>query len=192
MADLPCPPSSLLVRPTNAPLSPAFVALCGELDRARGRPTLARIERSLGDATLDLADVLPHTASDRGTYVRTLVHATDRYQVLVMCWLPGQMSPVHDHGDSACGVRVVQGAATETLYAIAPDGFADPIAHRVFLAGDVVVAADEDVHTLGNLVVPGRERWPVALVTVHVYAPALTNSRKYPERMPAFAAACSA
>lgn len=192
MTDLPCPPSSLVVRPTTAPLSPAFRTLFSDLDAAPGLPTLVGIEHALADVPLDLADVLPHTASDRGTYVRTLVHATERYQVLVMCWLPGQLSPVHDHGASACGVRVVQGAATETRYTIAPDGFADPVGSRVFDAGDVVVAADADVHTLGNLPVTGRERWPVALVTVHVYAPALTNSRKYLERVPMLAAACGA
>ena len=109
-----------------------------------------------------------------------------------MCWLPGQLSPVHDHGGSACGVRVIQGAATETLYTIADDGFADPVSRRVFHAGDVVCAADEDVHTLGNLLIPGREPWPVALVTVHVYAPALTNSHKYLERDISIAAACVA
>ncbi len=192
MTDLPCPPPSLVLRPTTAPISDAFRDLFDALDDEPGLPTLARIEHGLAHVSLDLADVLPHTGSDRRTYVRTLVHATERYQVLVMCWLPGQVSPVHDHGGSACGVRVVQGAATETLYTVAADGFADAVAARVFHAGDVVVAADADVHTLGNVAAPGRERWPVALVTVHVYAPALVNSRKYPERLPALAAGCGA
>ena len=79
-------------------------------------------------------------------------------------------------------MRIVQGAATETRYALADDGLADPVSRRVLHAGDVVCAEDDDIHTLGNLVVPGREHWPVALVTVHVYAPALVRSRKYVER----------
>ena len=45
MTDLPCPVSSLAVRPTTAPLSPAFEWLFAELDRSRGLPTLAHIER---------------------------------------------------------------------------------------------------------------------------------------------------
>ena len=147
------------------------------------------LKRCLGDATLELADVLPHTASDRGTYVRTLIRTTEHYDALVMCWLPGQHSPVHDHGGSACGVRVIQGAVTETLYTLAADGFADPLARRVFYAGDVLCAADDAVHSLGNLPVPGYERWSVALVTLHIYAPELSNSRKFPRRDAATAAA---
>jgi cysteine dioxygenase len=175
---------SLPLRPTTAPLSPAFEHLFADLDGCESTPTVGEIARCLGAATLELADVLPHTASDRGTYVRTLVHASARYEALVMCWLPGQRSPVHDHGDSACGVRVIQGAATETLYTIGADGFADPMLRRVFYAGDVLGAAAGDVHSLGNLPVPGQERWEAALVTLHVYAPELGSSRKFLEREP--------
>jgi cysteine dioxygenase len=182
MIDRPVPLLSLPCRPTAAPLSDALADLLHELDRHPGTPTLSEVRRSLQETPLDLADVLPHTASDRGTYVRTRIHATDRYEVLAMCWLPGQLSPVHDHGGSSCGVRVIQGAATETVYRLGPDGLADPVVSRVFHPGEMIGAANDDLHTLGNLPVPGHERWPVALVTLHVYAPALRNSRKYVRR----------
>jgi len=183
------PVTSLARRVTQAPISPSFDRLFAELDRCRGLPSLVDLERCLGEADLDLADVLPHTASDRAGYVRTQIRLTPRYEALVMCWLPGQCSPVHDHGMSACAVKVIQGAATETVYTLGPDGLADPVTERVFRAGDVVVAADADVHSLGNLPVRGeRHHWPVALVTLHVYAPQLTGSRKYLERVPAAAA----
>ena len=175
-------PPSLPLRPTTAPLSPGLQCMLAELDRCRGVPTIADIERCLGTATLDLADVLPHTASDRGAYVRTLIGSTPGFQALVMCWLPGQHSPAHDHGHSACGVRVMQGAATETLYAVDADGVACAQSRRIFYTGDVLCAAGDGVHSLGNLPIAGRERWPVALVTLHVYAPALSGSRKFPVR----------
>lgn len=190
MLDSTLPVTSLSRRTTPAPLSPSFECLFVELDRCRGTPSLADLERCLRGAPLDLADVLPHTASDRAGYVRTLLRVTHRYEALVMCWLPGQYSPVHDHGASACAVKIMQGAATETIYTLAPDGLADPVAERVFHAGEVVVAADPDIHSLGNFPVPGQQlHWPVALVTLHVYAPQLVNSRKYVARVPAVACA---
>lgn len=132
---------------------------------------------------MDLADILPHAASDRGSYVRTLVRLTEHYEALVMCWLPGQQSPVHDHGGSACAVKVIQGLASETRYHLASDGFADPVEQHLYHSDEVVCAVDADVHTLGNLPVPGYEsQWPVALVTLHIYAPHLKNSRKYVAR----------
>lgn len=176
---------SLPRRTTPAPLSPAFECLFAELDRVAAAPSLADLERCLGDAALDLADVLPHTAADRAGYVRMLLRHTPRYEALVMCWLPGQHSPVHDHGGSACAVRVIQGAATETRYALAADGLVDPVAEQVFHAGDVLLAEDPDIHSLGNLPGTGPLRWPVALVTLHVYAPQLAGSTKYTVRAPA-------
>jgi cysteine dioxygenase len=178
------PPASLLTRNTTAPISPALEALFASLDR-RGRiPTVEDLNRCLSDSRVDLADILPHTATDRGGYVRTIVKRTERYESLVMCWLPGQKSPIHDHGTAVCGVRVIQGAATETLYTIARDGFADPFRRRVHRAGDVLSAGDDDVHALGNLPETSAGCWPVALVTLHVYAPRLENVRKFVERLP--------
>jgi cysteine dioxygenase len=172
------------------PLSPALRQLFARLDECPGTPSVSDLERCLLEAPLDLADVLPHTASDRDHYVRTLLRVTDCYESLVMCWLPGQHSPVHDHGGAACGVRLMQGAATETMYTIGSDGLADPILRRVFYAGDVVSASDDDVHSLGNFVLPGEEHhWPMALVTLHVYAPGLGNCRKYRTREATISAA---
>ncbi len=105
-----------------------------------------------------------------------------------MCWLPGQQSPVHDHGGSACAVRVIQGAATETRFDLAVDGLADLVDQCVFRAGDVVCSFDSDVHSLANIPTVGEEHhWPVALVTLHIYAPHLKNSRKYLARATATA-----
>src|SRR5208283_2753136 len=50
------------------------------------------------------------------TYQRNLVHHTANYEILVLCWRSGQRSPIHDHGESACGVPVVEGVATETSF----------------------------------------------------------------------------
>jgi cysteine dioxygenase len=184
MIPVPAPPASLLTRDTTAPISPALEALYESLDRCGRVPSVEELNRCLSDCTADLADIWPHTATDRAGYVRTIVKRTERYESLVMCWLPGQKSPIHDHGTAVCGVRVIQGAATETLYTIARDGFADPFRRLIHRPGDVLSAGDDDVHALGNLPEDGAGPWPVALVTLHVYAPRLENVRKFVERPP--------
>ena len=52
------------------------------------------------------------------TYQRNLVHHTANYEVLILCWRSGQRSPIHDHGESACGVLVIEGVATETSFLV--------------------------------------------------------------------------
>ena len=50
------------------------------------------------------------------SYKRNLIHEGAVYHALAICWRPGQRSPIHDHHGSACGVRVIKGCATETVF----------------------------------------------------------------------------
>ncbi|APW60246.1 cysteine dioxygenase [Paludisphaera borealis] len=108
------------------------------------------------------------------TYQRTRIHAGDQYEVLVLCWRPGQGSPIHDHGGSTSGVLVVEGVATEIAFmATACDRLAPSRSQRVH-AGAVVVSRARDVRQITNLEPPGTN-----LVSLHVYSPPLTGHRCY-------------
>src|SRR5690349_4478254 len=63
-------------------------------------------------------------------YVRNRLHDGPAYQALVLCWRNGQRSPIHNHRGSACGVKVLRGAATETLFTRAPNGMVLPTSSR--------------------------------------------------------------
>lgn len=133
--------------------------------------------REVGAVHLALDDVRSAVASDPLAYVRTLIHSGPCYEALIMCWLPNQRSPIHDHGGSACAVRIVSGAAVEMIYALDPSGLASPVSQSLFTSGDVVCSADADVHSLANALTgnaPGE-----LLVTLHIYSPPLRSTRKY-------------
>lgn len=49
-------------------------------------------------------------------YTRNLVHSTDLYELLILCWQKGQASPIHDHQSQDCWIYVVEGTIEETLY----------------------------------------------------------------------------
>jgi cysteine dioxygenase len=136
------------------------------------------LQRELEAVELSLDEIRAAVASDPLTYVRTLVHTGPAYEALIMCWLPSQHSPVHDHGGSACAVRVVSGAAVETVYTVDGAGLASPVSQSIFARGSVVCSFDADVHSLANALtgVAAGE----SLVTLHIYSPALVASRKYP------------
>lgn len=105
--------------------------------------------------------------SNRG-YTRNPVHNGPYSQALVLCWKNGQRSPIHDHTGSNCGVRVLRGVLTETLFEFAPNGHIKAVASRDCPPGSVLASRDLDLHQVSNLQAGDAE-----LVTLHVYSPPL-------------------
>ncbi|KAI9672833.1 MAG: hypothetical protein M1831_000269 [Alyxoria varia] len=53
-------------------------------------------------------------ANDRG-YTRNLVHkGNGKSNLLILVWSPGKGSPVHDHANSHCVMKILQGSLCET------------------------------------------------------------------------------
>jgi cysteine dioxygenase len=92
--------------------------------------------------------------------------------MLVLCWAPGQFSPIHDHAGSTCAVRVIRGTASETVYQQTEHEVLQQTSHWV--AGDVFGGSDGDIHAVGNF---APDDTP--LVTLHVYSPPLTRMSLY-------------
>lgn len=49
-------------------------------------------------------------------YTRNLVHETENYSLLLLCWNPGSTSAIHTHANSQCWAKVVHGEVTEVVY----------------------------------------------------------------------------
>lgn len=105
---------------------------------------------------------------DRGTYSRSSVCKNRFAELVALTWLPGQASPIHDHGDSACGVRVITGTALETRFVPIGDDVAAPIESLVHGAGVVFGGGgSEDLHIVAN------NSQVSTLRTIHLYSPPL-------------------
>jgi cysteine dioxygenase len=50
------------------------------------------------------------------TYGRNLIKRTDNYEVLLLNWLPGQRTPIHDHAGQRCWMWVHTGELIITHY----------------------------------------------------------------------------
>lgn len=105
---------------------------------------------------------------DDASYVRTLLYRDEYVEMLALTWKPEQRSRVHDHGESTCIVRIVEGVAREHLYEPRKAGQVKR-AHwsRELKQGVVTRSPGEMTHSLGN---DGED----VLVTLHVYAPPLS------------------
>lgn len=118
-------------------------------------------------------DVGVETALETATfrsegYQRRQIFLSEHVELLLMSWLPGQRSRIHDHGGSLCVFRVLAGEATEVRYELGRDGRAKPIGAAHLSAGASAAAQDAEIHALGN---DGRSAVP--LVTLHAYSPPL-------------------
>ena len=146
----------------------------GELDRYAGRIPLAELQSWVEKSSISLDQVQPFLRFADDHYVRNLIYAGPSFQALVLCWHSGQRSPIHDHRSSSCAVKILSGVATETSFALAPNGMVYATASRLLTSGDWCASQDADIHQMSNLQPLGHD-----LVTLHIYSPPLFRMNMY-------------
>src|SRR5262245_5063179 len=111
-------------------MSSVFERAFAALDRINGQLSLAAIVDWFRDQPLTLQDLTRYLTYNPERYVRNRVHDGPAYQALLLCWRNGQRSPIHNHRGSNCGVKVLSGVATETIFTRAPNGLVMPVSSR--------------------------------------------------------------
>jgi cysteine dioxygenase len=139
------------------------------------------VEQLTHDRLMDLtgrlqlsADLIEsRTCFGRDKYARNLICRTPSFELLVLCWKPGHESMIHDHVGSLNAISVHRGELTSRIFV--------PAAGRPAGTGPVELLAEERVHRGGWT---GVDRLGIHqlqntaaedLVTVHVYAPPLSE-----------------
>lgn len=144
------------------------------LDGFEQRVPLDELVRRIEELTISLEDVRDYVQFGPTTYRRNLMHAGRAYQALILCWRNGQRSPIHDHRGSSCGVRVIAGELTETIFERNSKGLVYPTKTHVLAEGAVCGSQDDDIHQVSNL-----QAGDADLVTLHVYSPPLMSMRTF-------------
>ena len=151
----------------------SLAGLLERLDRCERRVPLERLVEWLERLEVRLDDVAHCVRFAEDGYRRNLLRAGPGYHALILCWRPGQRSPIHDHRGSSCGVRVLSGVMTETVFDRTPEGWIYPTHTHELAAGCVCGSQDADIHQVSNLR-PDRD-----LITLHVYTPPLMRMGLY-------------
>ncbi|MBL1217837.1 MAG: hypothetical protein D8M59_10115 [Planctomycetes bacterium] len=149
-----------------------FFAHLDQQDDSLPMPVLVRLLQQLTVSETEMAHVI--SFSETG-YTRNVVRVTPIYAALLLCWCPGQESPIHDHHGSACGVRVIKGTLTETQFKRHPDGRLEQMLRSTLHAGKVCGSCDADIHIIGNEMADAGQN----LITLHVYTPPLKHFHYY-------------
>jgi uncharacterized NAD(P)/FAD-binding protein YdhS/predicted metal-dependent enzyme (double-stranded beta helix superfamily) len=148
--------------------------LISRLDTSGFRINEASVRRLLTQASLNLDEVAPYVDRRSDSYARRSVVRREGYELLVLTWMPGQGSVVHDHSGSLCGLKVVRGSLVEQRYESGPDGQVRATSASTHGPGRVIVDPGLVVHSLSNAASASE-----VLVTVHLYSPPLPEIRRY-------------
>lgn len=144
------------------------------LSRMGGPPAFEELNELLGGAEITAEELRPYVSFKESTYARHRVHLGEHAELLILCWRPGQRTPIHDHAGSYGAVRVLRGVMWETIFEMEGDEGLTYKSAREWMPGHVTGADVPDIHQLGNSDVSGQD-----LVTLHLYAPPLTSLNVY-------------
>ena len=172
--------STLINSETPIPTKPldgsslSFSELIERLNAQTSPPALAQLHSWLASVEIFDHDLKPYIGFKEGNYWRHRVCRNEAVEMLVICWRPGQKTPIHDHNGSHGVVRVQQGLLWETNFAFDSEQGLSYDTGRECSAGTITGADKPDIHQLGNPDVSGQD-----LITIHVYAPPLGVLKTY-------------
>ncbi|KAH7721334.1 cysteine dioxygenase [Aphelenchoides avenae] len=126
------------------------------------------------------ADYRRYVHFDEHKYTRNAVDVSNgKYNGLILCWGPGQGSPIHDHTGSHCFVKILEGSLKETRFAW-PEGEGEPMVetgHDLYSKNDVTYMNDKlGLHRMEN---PSNSD---NTVTLHMYFPPFDHCQVFDER----------
>ena len=71
---------------------------------------------------IPISDFEAYASWDKKGYTRNCICRTDEYEMILLCWGKGDVTPIHGHGGQKCWVYQIEGQITETRYEKMPDG----------------------------------------------------------------------
>lgn len=90
--------------------------------------SLKQLTKQLNNATKDaykaigvsldlpLEELTPYTFWSNESYTRNCITRKPNYELILLCWEPGQETPIHCHGGEECWVYIMEGKIEETHY----------------------------------------------------------------------------
>ncbi len=148
-------------------LCPELDALVEELEAAFAADSSCPAGQSLGRYCGAGADWRRLVRWSEQRYTRNLIARRDDFELLLLCWGPGQESPIHNHEDQSCWMAVLEGEIEEIQYAFPAAGQRGPLRtlrQRTYQPGQVAFIRDE----IGLHLVRGHAGRPA--VSLHLYA----------------------
>lgn len=145
-----------------------FALLRAKLEALTSIPSLDQLYAWLHEWAEAPEDLRAYRSFKAATYARHRVMRNQFVELLVLCWRPGQRTPIHDHNGSLGAVLVHEGVLWETMFELNERKELCYGSACEWRAKQVTGAEVPDIHLLGNPELSNQD-----LMTVHLYAPPL-------------------
>jgi cysteine dioxygenase len=133
------------------------------------RARAPRVAELLGSYARAEEDWREFALSSERHYTRNLVAREARFELMVLCWRPGQESAIHNHEGQDCWMAVLEGEVEELRYAWPDERSPGPLRAKnafAFQSGEVAFIRDE----MGLHLVRPAARSVVGGTTLHLYS----------------------
>ncbi|MDG1332625.1 MAG: cysteine dioxygenase family protein [Crocinitomicaceae bacterium] len=108
-------------------------------------------------------------------YTRNCVFENEEFELILLCWEPGQKTPIHDHGGEECWVKAVKGEFEEVIYKMDENDALKLVKSDISKTNDITYMIDfMGFHSLQNI---SNER----SMSLHLYAKPIKNCNSYCE-----------
>lgn len=134
---------------------------------------LSTLSRMLGELDITRGDLGSAVRFDDEQYARNKISETEWYEMVCLCWKPGQGTPIHNHRHSSCAFLIVEGIADECLFSLDADGkLSGECKSSKLERGSIGASWDSDIHEMGNQTAED-------LISLHIYSPPLRQMMVY-------------
>ncbi len=148
--------------------------------------TSARVVEYMTQVQPSVVALTPYLLWNREHYARNLIYRDDFFEMIALCWLPGQRTPIHSHDGQLGWVTVLQGELVCRNYRFVRPGLSrkpispakygsssgrpvevEPLNSMNCQADGSVAVVDrrQTTHQIENL-----EKSPLGSVSLHVYS----------------------
>ena len=142
------------------------------LDTIQRRPGIKELGQKLKSIEVNIPALKDCIGYAEDGYQRNVIKKTEFYELVAICWTPGQLTPIHDHVGSDCAFKIIDGVSTETTFNLNDKGLAYPTSVRKYHQGEICASDEPDIHRVTN-------NSHNELINLHVYTPPLHAYNTY-------------
>lgn len=107
--------------------------------------------KSIGvELDIPLEEFIPFAHWSDEHYTRNCIIREQKFELILLCWEPGQKTPVHCHGGEECWVYIIDGMLHESIYQFDSDNLTQDAKVELKVGRKSFMTDEKGYHSLEN------------------------------------------